>query len=114
MESGEAFAMGRANRGKPLMVFDWDKAARLIVKKGADEAEAGLTSDWEWTGGLIFRKGLPDKESYTYLASTWATPQLLIDGEYIDCFKMQSETPNWGAETKWPDSALEILKKGKK
>lgn len=32
MNTLSAFAMGAANRGKELMVFDWDKAAKLIKK----------------------------------------------------------------------------------
>ena len=54
---------------------------------------------------------IPD-DSYTYLASTWATPQLDIDGEIIDCYKMQSETDGWDSGTFWPDSAKDILKSG--
>lgn len=30
MDTLLAFEMGRANRGKELMVFDWDKAATII------------------------------------------------------------------------------------
>jgi len=30
MNTWTAFAMGEANRRKELMIFDWDKAARLI------------------------------------------------------------------------------------
>ena len=32
MNTLEAFAMGEDNRGKELMVFDWDKAARSRAK----------------------------------------------------------------------------------
>lgn len=91
------------------MVFDWDKAARLIKERNARSASAGLRNDWEWTGGTIFVDGKPDKESYTYLASTWATPELLIDGETIDCWRYANETPDWNHETKWPESALALL-----
>ena len=109
MNSLFAFAMGEANRGKELMVFDWDKAARLIKEKKAEYAEAGLAGDWEWTGGTIYEDGHPVKDSYTYLASTWATPQIDLDGELIACYRMQSETPGWDSSTKWPESALSIL-----
>ena len=110
MDSLSAFAMGEANKGKPLMVFDWDKAARLIVERKAKQARAGLSGDWEWTGGQIWN-GKPDMEDYTYLASTWATPEVEIDGEVEDCFVMQSEQPDWDAKTKWPESALKIVNK---
>lgn len=116
MNTLQAFAMGEANRHKELMVFDWDKAARLIKESGCEEAAAGLQSDWEWTGGNIFTDGKPNFDDDTYLASTWAVPQLEIyKGEWsktVDCYKMQSETPGWGSDTKWPDSALAILGEG--
>lgn len=109
MDTMMVFAMGQANRGKELMVFDWDKAAEIIRERKPEYAFAGLCSDWEWTGGTIYKNGEPVKDSYTYLASTWATPELEIDGEIIDCYKMQSETPNWDSDTKWPESSLAIL-----
>ena len=109
MDTMEAFAMGNANRNKELMVFDWHKATKLIKERNATEASAGLSGDWEWTGGNIFSDGKPDTESYTYLASTWATPEIEIDGEVIDCFIMQNESHGWGCDTKWPESALALL-----
>lgn len=33
MKDALAFAMGMMNRGKEPMVFDWDKAARIIKEK---------------------------------------------------------------------------------
>lgn len=101
--------MGEANRGRELKVFDWDRAAQLIKENGYKDASAGLQSDWEYTGGDIFINGKPDMKSYTYLASTWATPEIEIDGEVYDCYKMKSQTLNWDAHTKWPESALNIL-----
>lgn len=111
MNTLEAFMMGEANRGKEEMVFDWDKAARLIKESGCKSASAGLRSDWEYTGGSIFKKGEPNFDSYTFLASTWAVPELRIGNKpLVECYKMQSETPGWDADTKWPESALKILK----
>lgn len=111
MDSLTAFAMGMANRDKELMVFDWDKAAKIIKECDATEAAAGLEGDWGYTGGPIFANGkpVPAEETYVYLASTWATPQLEVAGDVIDCYKMQSETPEWDAGTYWPESALKIL-----
>ena len=107
-----AFAIGEANRGKELMVFDWDKAAQLIRETNPQMASAGLKSDWEYTGGPIYCEGqpVPEDDTYTYLASTWATPELDMDGNVMDCYKMQSETPDWDSDTYWPESALKILK----
>lgn len=108
MDTFAAFAMGAANRGKPLMVFDWKKAAEIIRKEMPREAEAGLEGDWQFTGGLIFRDGKIVDDCYTYLASTWARPQILIDGAYRDCFVMEGET-EWNESTKWPAEAKAIL-----
>lgn len=105
-------------RGAETMAFDWDKAARLIKKSGAKSAEAGLRDDWEWTGGYIFFDGKPIKEetddfpveTYAYLASIWAVPEIRIDhGRKYPCYKMQHEAPSWNAKTRWPKSALRIL-----
>lgn len=118
MDSISAFAMGAANKDKPLMVFDWDKAAKIILLRGPTSAEAGLARDWEYTGGPIFKDDKPVTDSYAYLASTWATPQICLDGtEYVDCFIMEKDVPSdWlkdgsidPADIRWPDSALEIL-----
>ena len=96
-----------------IKVFDWDKAARIIKEQGITEADAGLSEDFGNTGGTILENGKPIIESYTYLASTWATPVLvtsdLDDGlTEIPCYIMQSQT-EWNAKTKWPQSALNIL-----
>lgn len=113
MNSLQAFANGEAARaaGNEAKVFDWDEAARRIVKSGAKNASAGLGEDWEWTGGEILRDGkpVPKNETYTYLASIWATPEIELDGECSDCFRLVSETDGWDADTYWPDSALAIL-----
>ena len=90
METMAAFAMALANRGKAMMVFDWDKAAKIIKETGAKEASAGLCGDWEWTGGNILVDGRPasEDESPSHLSSHWATPELEIDGCRQDCYKM--------------------------
>jgi hypothetical protein len=115
MDSMSAFAIGEMNRGKELMVFDWEKAAELIAERKPTKVSAGLAGDWEWTGGEIWEDGKPVTDSYTYLASTWATPELDIDGEIVECYRMQSATPGWdvgegwGSDTKWPACALVIV-----
>ena len=112
MDTLMAFTLGEATRGRDMMVFDWDKAAGLIAERKPEEAWAGLQGDWEWTGGMIYAFGKPDKHSYTYLSSTWATPELDLDGEIVECYVMQSQT-KWGSGTKWPASALKILGENK-
>lgn len=112
MESAKAFAMGDLNRDRPLRVFDWDKAATIIVSKRATSAEAGLRGDWEWTGGEILADGepVPVEDTYTYLGSTWAVPELVVGEEApIPCWRYADET-GWDAHTYWPESALRILR----
>lgn len=114
MDTMTAFALGQANRYKPMMVFDWNKAAQLIKDAKPQVVSAGLAGDWEYTGGMIFENGEVDLDSYTFLASTWATPEIEIDGELQDCFIMQGDVPDeWGddySSIKWPQSALDILR----
>lgn len=109
MDSFSTFAMGMANRDKEPMVFDWHRAAEMIREHRPKIASAGLSGDWEWTGGDIYRDGLPIYDSYTYLMSTWATPEIELDGVRMDCYVMQSEAPEWDSDTKWPESARERL-----
>ena len=111
MDTLSAFFKGEASRGNSMMVFDWHKAARIIKENKPCQAAAGLQSDWEWTGGPIFDSGeiVPKDDTYTYLESTWAIPELEIDGVIQDCYIMSDDSPGWNAGTYWPDSARAIL-----
>lgn len=110
MDTLKAIAKCQAAKdaGNPLMVFDWDKAARRIKESGAKVAGAGLRDDWFWTGGTIYVNGDPVRDSYTYLASLWAVPELELDGVKEPCYVVAP--PDWDEHTKWPQSALDILK----
>ena len=97
-------------------MFDWDRAARRIAEVKPRVASAGLEGDWEWTGGDIYRDGKPlgRDETYTFLASTWALPELGMDGHTEPCYVYVDEAPaSWGDDrgsgTFWPESALAIL-----
>lgn len=110
MNTLEAFA--RSQETPPdarARVFDWMKAVNLIKKHGATYAEAGLQNDMEWTGGVILSDGEPDMDSLTYLASNWAVPIIVIDGEEIECWSYVDEV-EYTQDTKWPMEALEELK----
>lgn len=113
MDSLQAYARGQAARavGARQMVFDWDRAATLIRERGAKDASAGLRGDWKYTGGEILRDGKPidSGDTYTYLSSNWATPELDIDGAVIECWRYEEDTPGWNSGTYWPDSARAIL-----
>lgn len=109
MDTLSAFAKGEANRNKDLKVFDWDKAAKIIKEGNHKNASAGLAEDLNYTCGDILINGEIPSDGYTYLASTWATPVLIIDDDEFYCYKMQSETDGWNSDTFWPDSAREIM-----
>jgi hypothetical protein len=104
-------AAARRRRGEAGKVFDWDKAARRIIEEQALEASAGLAGDWPSTSGDIWRDGkpVPSDETYTYLASAWATPELEIDGNREACWIAETDT-EWDCHTYWPESALAILR----
>jgi hypothetical protein len=116
MDTASAIIWSRVNRNSPMMVFDWIKAAEIIRDRlllgTLKEAAAGLQSDWEWTGGLIFSKRsiVPRDETYTFLSSNWAKPELRVDNEVLECFCLRDKKPEWGSGTYWPPEALEILK----
>ena len=95
---------------KDMMVFDWDKAARLIAERKPQSAMAGLRGDWKNTGGMIYEDGKLITDKYTYLASSWAIPELDMAEETVACFRFASQTPMWHAHTKWPKSAVEIYR----
>ena len=113
MDTMSAFIRGEMNRGKELKVFDWVAAAEYIKANHITNCSAGLSGDLEYTCGEILRDGkpVPHDDTYTYLASNWATPVIVLaDGEEVDCYRMQTKTPNWDAKTYWPEDALCILK----
>ena len=117
MNTMDVFFRGEAARaaGNSLMVFDWDKAARRIKEERAWGAAAGLSGDWGYTGGEILLDGKPSpiEDTYVYLASLWATPELEIDGFRENCFINENDVPKeWGNDYPhiyWPPSALKIL-----
>jgi hypothetical protein len=111
MDTMKAFMMGEIHRNDPQRVFDWELAAHLIAGRQPKKVRAGLSGDWEYTGGPIWRDGkpVPKEETYVFLASTWATPEIEIDGETLPCFRLASDSPGWAADTYWPPEALAIL-----
>ena len=113
MRTIDAIEIARKSIGKEQMVFDWDKAATLIKEKGAKVARAGLRDDWEYTGGDIYFRGSILTNRGTFLASTWAVPEIRLDFDPpVPCYKMAHEVPRWDAKTVWPKSARRILEGG--
>jgi hypothetical protein len=114
MNTLRAMKMGQRSKGRERKVFDWDKAATIIKERHPKQAVAGLEELMEWTAGVIWEDGHIVVDSYTYLASTWATPVLVLDGdEIIPCYLMTSKT-TYTSKTKWPESAVAIIEGEKK
>lgn len=97
-------------------VFDWVKAAKIIIEKKPSYAVAGLAEDWFYTSGRIYEDGDISFDGYqcSYLMSIWATPILLLiyedaRQEPIDCWVRSSERPEWNEYTYWPREAVDIL-----
>jgi hypothetical protein len=111
MDTLQAYMNNLAAGDRELKVFDWEQAARIIRDEKPQTASAGLADDWEWTGGDIYRGGqpVPQEDTYTFLASTWATPELDVDGDVRPCWRLQSATPGWDSKTYWPPEALAVL-----
>jgi hypothetical protein len=101
-------ARAAAKAGARMRAFDWEQAARILAERRPAEAVAGLQSDLSWTGGTIWRDGKPVTDEYTYLASLWAVPVLVIGDEEIPCWRYADEC-GYDMDTKWPDMALAIL-----
>lgn len=110
MDSFSAFAMGEANRGKEMKVFDWIAAVKIMMETNCNFAQAGLVEDYDYTVGTILNNKIPVLDDYCYLASTWATPTLYCDGDLIECWKLQSQVPDYDEDTKWPDDALKLFR----
>lgn len=108
MDTLQAIAINNSTPDGNEKVFDWDKAAKIIKERKPETASAGLTEDWFWTGGIIYENGKPIINEYTFLASRWATPVLILDDEEIDCYQPKGYH-GWNENTKWPESALKIL-----
>ena len=112
MDSMSALTMGLASMGNEKKVFDWDKAADLILERGIKNASAGLELDLEYTACVILQDGNPVRSKYGWLSSTWATPILVdhVHYEAIPCYIMDHET-TYTAHTRWPKSAKEKLER---
>lgn len=80
----------------PIMVFDWDKAARLIIENDIRCAEAYLDGDYENTCGLILEDGHLVGDHGAVLESYNHIPLLYdrVRDVVYPCFKKRGCT-NW-------------------
>lgn len=108
---GLIYSVGQPKDGVEK-IFDWDKAAHLIVENGLIHVSAGLAEDWDWTSGKILQNGeiVPEEDTYTFLKSYWATP-VLVDDISEDVYECWTTETEWDSKTYWPQSARDILDK---
>jgi hypothetical protein len=89
-------------------VFDWVKAAQLIRDRRPLKAVARLAEDIDWTSVVIYCNGAIVDGGTPFLASSWATPVLVLDDEEIDCFvELIKDDSHY--ELMWPKEARAIL-----
>lgn len=103
-------------KGNKVMAFDFDNAAEIIKREFKLHpdliAEAGLQGDWNYTGGTIFKNGKPTNDSYTFLASNWAKPTLILTWDGIEQHEIEcsiEENERFNSESKWDKISIEIL-----
>ena len=113
MMTGHMLAMASDAVGNCGRVFNWDMAAMIIVERAVTDARAGLQGDHSDTSGTILRDGEIVDDSYMFLGSMHAAPELVIDGEHIECWVADDGKRPWGCKTVWPQSARDIIQKGK-
>lgn len=99
------FFHGQINRHRCDLVFDWEKAARLIREKKPYIAHAGLEDSWEREYRKIYQGGLP-VYSETFHSPNKKPVLIMNSSEPIPCCKMEYDTN--GMEP-WPREALDIL-----
>ena len=106
-------------RGTDFMVFDWEKAARILHDRKPFAAFAGLKDDFECTGAMIYKQGHPillgadGEKPYTFLGSCWAKPMLVLldetgQSEAMECFTTDKNSP-YRCSTYWPREAVRLL-----
>lgn len=106
-------------RGADFMVFDWEKAARILHDRKPFAAFAGLKDDFECTGAMIYKQGHPillgadGEKPYTFLGSCWAKPMLVLldekgQPEEMECFTTDKNSP-YCCHTYWPREAVRLL-----
>ncbi len=105
-------------RDVPLMVFDWDKALRIIIERREKHpdlrAEAGLQGDWNATKRLIYNATGPLISGEEGLLSTWAVPTLILtwntnDQTEFECYIIGTKLLE-KSYSQWTEDQVNILK----
>ncbi len=112
---------GYLARLRDLVVFDWDKAAKLIAEYATTcEVYAGIVesdpSSWRSTKQLIFQGKPVVKYGIFVVHAQYGVPTIEINGELTPCFIPAHQIPeSWMAnissvfDVVWPATSLAIL-----
>ena len=107
MNTLEAFLINASTKDGHARGFDWGTAKKILEERRPAYAVAGLQEDLEYTIVTIWENGpvkYPDLDT-GYLASRWATPVLIIDGEEIECWiPIADDEIDYYSKLRWPDS----------
>ena len=93
------------------MVFDWEKAAEVLRERQPVAASVSFIGKHERTEPvLIYRDGEPTPDPRTFCPyDAFDKPTLLIDGDEIECFRLENTITTWAIDEYWPESARRIL-----
>lgn len=80
--------------------MNWKKVQQIVDKNPNSVIYAGLQEDWNNTSGLIFARG-EYYDGYVYVASSWATPIVDVDGEEIECWTYEKTKEGSGRPSWW-------------
>jgi hypothetical protein len=70
--------------------YDWNKLQSYLDSE--KQIDVGMKEDWYWTGEELKQESIDKKKIGGISGSNWATPSVLIDNEYIDCY-IEKEYP---------------------
>jgi hypothetical protein len=91
-----------------FMVFDWERAAKLMKAYDGENVRAGMKNAWTDfydNAGFILKNGEAVNEA-GIVASYNATPTIEIDGRLFPCFRWADESDH---SASWTDAAVEIM-----
>lgn len=71
--------------------YDWVKLQQYL--SSGIEVDVGMKEDWYWTGKTLEQSDIDEKKVAGISGSDWATPSVMLNDEYIDCYIEISNEP---------------------
>jgi hypothetical protein len=104
----------KGNTMRDIYIFDWNKAARILRERKPSMATAYIGGMREHTEVSIWVNHGPLLGCNAFLLShdiCGYQPRLDCGADYAtDCAIKINDTDDWGPDTWWPESAIDILK----